>query len=248
MTVNPTGTLPQTPPFPTHRPNTLPAVFDGRRHPIATLKKTDGFAERVSLKQDICARKFRVIQIDKLADLSPGDMPEDYIFWFNLCAAHGVKIATPDRVFDPNEHSDWIEALDEVGFNFEEKETLCQERDRKRVEGRLTGKNSLIDNPPLPYVYEASLGGLTIDFDKLEIMEKVWRLAERYKITDIAERVGLPLSIIRRSLSVERLLFYQGLWLDPETGELQKGHWPALMSADQAGHILANRQRNAANQ
>jgi hypothetical protein len=174
-------------------------------------------------------------------------MPEDYIFWFNLCAAHGVKIATPDRVFDPNEHSDWIEALDEAGFDFEEKENLCRERDRKRDEGSLYWKESLVDNPPLPYVYEASLGGLTIDFEQLETMEKVWTLAERYSITEIAERVGQPLSIIRRSLSVERLLFYQGLWLNPETGELQKGQWPALMSADQAGHILANRQRNTVN-
>lgn len=72
-------------------------------------------------------------------------------------------------------------------------------------------------------------------------METVWTLAKRYRMTAISERVGLPLSIIRRSLSVERLLFHQGLWLDPETGELQKGHWPVLMSSDQAGHILANR-------
>lgn len=247
MAVNPTKTFPQAHPVPAHRPNTMPAVYEERRH-IATLRKTDSFAERISLKQDICSRKLRVIQIDKLADLSPGDMPEDFIFWFNLCATHGVIIATPDRVFDPDEYNDWIEALDEVGFDFEEKETLCRERERKRAKEGENGKKSLVDNPPLPYVYEASLGGLTIDFVQLDIMEKVWALADRYGITDIAERVGLPPNIIRRSLSIERLLFYQGLWLDPETGELQKGQWPALMSADQAGHILANRHRNTVNQ
>jgi hypothetical protein len=46
---------------------------------------------------------------------------------------------------------------------------------------------------------------------------------------------------------MERLLFYQGLWLDPETGDLRKGQWPVLMHAEQAGLILANRQRNCVN-
>jgi hypothetical protein len=64
---------------------------------------------------------------------------------------------------------------------------------------------------------------------------------------EVAETVGLPVSIVRRALSMERLLFYQGLWLDPETGDLRKGQWPVLMHAEQAGLILANRQRNCVN-
>lgn len=217
------------------------AVYDetGR---IANLKKTDGFAERVFLKHDICARKLQVIHVDRLSCLSPGDIPEDYIFWFNLCAVHGVKLATPERVYDLSEYGDWSEALDALGFEPEEKVHLDRERKRERFEGGAHGESLLLDNPPPPYVYETSLGGLTIDFGQLEQMERLWSLAEQYSVEDVAERIGLPLSMVRQAVSVERLLFYQGLWLDPETGVLRRGPWPVLMSPEQANHILENRK------
>lgn len=209
---------------------------------IASLKKTDGFAERVSLKHDICARKLQVIQVDRLSCLSPGDIPEDYVFWFNLCAAHGVVLATPERVYDLREKKDWSEALDELGFEPEDKIYLDRDGNRGQFDGGMYGKRLLMENSPPPYVYETSLGGLTIDFAQLEQMERVWFLSEQHSVEDVAERVGLPLSVVRQAVSVERLLFYQGLWLDPETGGLRKGPWPVLMSSEQASHILANRK------
>lgn len=223
------------------RRDALMAVYEGMGR-IANLKKTDGFAERVFLKHDICARKLQVIHVDKLSCLSPGDIPEDYIFWFSLCAAHGVKLATPERVYDLSEHGDWSEALDALGFDPEERECLDRESTRERFEGGTHGRSVLLDNPPPPYIYEVSLGGLTIDFDQLEQMERVWFLAEKYSVSDVSEMVGLPLSLVRQAVSVERLLFYQGLWIDPETGALRRGPWPVLMSPEQASHILANRK------
>lgn len=79
MAVHQTEPFPQPHPVPTHRQNTMPTVYAERRS-IAILKKTDGFAERISLKQDICARKIRAIQIEHLKYLSPGAILEDYIF------------------------------------------------------------------------------------------------------------------------------------------------------------------------
>jgi hypothetical protein len=230
--------------FPAHNQvqERIPVICDERRG-IATLRKTAGLAERVSLKLDICARKIQFIKLDNLLDLSPGDIPEDYLFWLNLCAAHGVKLVTPGRVFDPNEYHDWIRILEDAGFDWEEINNLNCERARKK-NGESSGRGtSLFENPPAPYVYEASLGGITIDFDQLRHMEKVWALAERHPIPVVSENAGLPVSFVRRAISVERLLFYQGLWLDAATGELRKGHWPPVMKAEQAGHILANRQR-----
>lgn len=205
-------------------------------------KQTETFAERVFLKHDICARKLQVIHVERLSCLSPWDIPEDYIFWFNLCATHGVKLATPERVCDLSEYGDWSEAFDALGFDPEEKVCINRERKRKSFEGGVYGRSVLLDNPPSPYVYEVSLGGLTIDFDQLQQMERVWSLAEQYSVADVAERVGLPLSMVRRAVSVERLLFYQGLWLDPESGALRRGPWPVLMSPERASHILANRK------
>jgi hypothetical protein len=241
-----TEASPQTLPVPVGKQHVVPVECEGNRS-IATLKKADGFSERVSLKQQICTGTLRIIHIDRLSCLSPGEVPEDYLFWFNLCAAHGVKVATADRVFDLSDLRDWSEALDELGFALEEKQDLVRGNGRK-TSGQAHGEGrSLLDHPPPPYVNETSLGGVTVDFDQLETMEKVWSLAERYSMREVAEKVGLPVSIVRRALSMERLLFYQGLWLDPETGDLRKGQWPALMNAEQAGQILANRQRNCVN-
>ena len=232
--------------FPVHNQaqERMPVICDERRG-IATLKKNTGLAERVSLKLDICARKIQFIKLDNLLDLSPGDIPEDYLFWLDLCSVHGVKLVTPDRVFDPNEERDWIRILEDAGFDCEEINQLAFHRIRTSTRNgeSSTKGTSLFENPPSPYVHETSLGGITMDFEQLRHMEKVWALAERHPISVVSEKVGLPVSFVRRAVSVERLLFYQGLWLDAETGELRKGHWPPVMSAEQAGHILANRQR-----
>lgn len=238
MVTKKTEASPQTLPVPVGEQQVEPVECEGNRS-IATLKKADGFSERVSLKQQICTGALRIIHIDRLSCLSPGEVPEDYLFWFNLCAAHGVKVATADRVFDLSDPRGWSEALDEL-----EKQDPVREKGRKTPGQAHEGGRSLLDHPPPPYVKESSLGGVTVDFDQLETMEKVWSLAERYSMKEVAETVGLPVSIVRRALSMERLLFYQGLWLDPETGDLRKGQWPVLMHAEQAGLILANRQRN----
>lgn len=218
-------------------------VMGEEKRTIATLKKTDGLAERIRLKQDICARKIQIILVTELSFLSPGDIPEDYLLWFNLCGKHGVKLATPDRVFDPNQYIDWVRLLVEAGFDREEIKEVERERNERNRESSTKKNTALYENPPYPYIYDSSLGGLTIDFEGLQQLEKIWELAVRYSIPVVAEKAGLPVSIVRRSVSVERLLFYQGLWIDPETGELSKGHWPIVMNSQQASHILANRQR-----
>lgn len=231
----------QTPPPHCPEQERLPMIYDEERD-FAVLKKADGLAKRVRLKQAVCARKIRVILIDDLSYFSPGCIPEDYLLWFDLCAAHGVKLATPDRVFDPGQHNDWVQLLVQAGFDPEDIDDLNRESREKRRERSLRKKKPLTENPPSPYVYMASLGVLSVDFEQLQQMQELWTLAETHSIPVVAEKVGLPVSIVRRAISVERLLFYQGLWLDPENGELRKGQWPAVMSAEQAGHILVNRQ------
>lgn len=239
-----TETFPQTLPLPIENQPETP-VFDDVNRYLANLDNNDGFADRFSLKQDICAGMPQVIHIDKLSSLSPCSILEDYIFWFNLCAARGVKIVTADRVFDLGEPQAWRDAFDELGYDVGEKEYLASGKGRKNVVAGGAAQTSLLDNPPPPYVTETSLGGVTVDFVQLNTMEKVWSLAERYSMADVAGRLGLPVSVVRRALCVERLLFCQGLWLDSDTGALRKGYWPALMSAERAGQIIATLQRNS---
>lgn len=137
----------------------------------------------------VCARKIRVTLIDDLLYLSPGCIPEDYLLWLDLCAAHGVKLATPDRTFDPGQHNDWVQLLVQAGFDPEDIDDLNRESTEKRRERSLRMKKPLTENPPSPYVYMASLGVLSVDFEQLQQMQELWTLAETHSIPVVAEKL-----------------------------------------------------------
>lgn len=73
-------------------------------------------------------------------------------------------------------------------------------------------------------------------------MQTIWHMAETMSARAIAAEVGKPEIFVSRSLSDKRLLFYQALQPDLQTGEMINCDWPAVMTAEQAKLIKAARR------
>jgi|LGVE01.1.fsa_nt_gb DNA invertase Pin-like site-specific DNA recombinase len=211
-------------------------------HASAAKGKTEDLRQRSRLEADVRAGRVQVILVIELSRLSRDDTLEDYLSWLNLCVEHGVKLATPSRMLDPQQHSDWMLLLMEGGFSSVEMKVLQGRMAEGRREAFRAGKY-LSGNPPAPYVYDKNLGGLTVDPDLLKQMQHVWQLAEQYSARSISEQTGMPVITVRRAIADGRLLFNQGLRGDPDNGDLIQGQWPPVMDADQAERIRAGRRK-----
>lgn len=58
----------------------------------------------------------------------------------------------------------------------------------------------------------------------------------------VAKQLGMPEITVRRAISDNRLLFYQGLRADNETGEMIRCDWEPVMDTEQAARIRAARR------
>lgn len=211
-------------------------------HASAANGKTEDLRQRARLEADIRAGQVQIILVIELSRLSRDDTLQDYLSWLNLCAEHGVKLATPSRMLDPKQHSDWMLLLMEGGFSSVEMKVLQGRMAEGRAEAFRAGKY-LSGNPPAPYTYDKNLGGLAVDPDLLTQMQHVWQLAESHSARSISEQTGMPVITVRRHIADDRLLFNQGLRIDPDNGDLIQGQWPPVMEADQADRIRAARRR-----
>jgi DNA invertase Pin-like site-specific DNA recombinase len=217
-----------------------PIIYDDG-HASAARGKIENLQERARLEQDIRAGKINVILCIEFSRLSRDDSMQDYVGWLHLCSEHQVKLATLSRVLDPVQHSDWMLLLMEGGFSSVEMKVLQQRMAQGRRQAFLEGKY-LSGKPPIPYVYDKSIGGLRVDPALLVKAKQIWKLAETHSARGVAEAAEIPLISARRHISDQRLLFLQGLRLDPETGDTIQGQWPAVIDADQAQRIRANRR------
>ena len=167
----------------------------------------------------------------ELSRLSRDETLEDYLAWLNLCSSHGVKLATPSRILDPSQHSDWMLLLMEGGFSSVEMKVLQARMKEGRAEAFRKGK-WLGGSPPPPYVYDKATGSLQVDPDQLAKMSRLWSLTETKSAREISEALDMPPIAVRRAISEERLLFYQALREDPQTGELIPCDWPPVMGEE----------------
>jgi len=209
-------------------------------HASAARGKVEDLRERSRLEGDVRAGKIGMILVIELSRLSRDDSLQDYVAWLHLCSQHGVKLATPSRLLDPSQHSDWMLLLMEGGFSSVEMKVLQARMAEGRAEAYRAGKY-LSGNPPIPYRYDRGVGGLVVAPDKMAVFRKMMRLAELYPATQVAERVGLPAIAVRRAISEERLTMYMGQRLDPDTGERIDGQWPAVIDHLQAERVRRNR-------
>lgn len=96
--------------------------------------KTDDLKERARLKDDICAGRIDVVLCIELSRLSRDESLQDYVALLDLCAKHGVRLATIGRMLDPCQMSDWMLLLMEGGFSSVEMKTIIVAW--KKVAGR----------------------------------------------------------------------------------------------------------------
>jgi DNA invertase Pin-like site-specific DNA recombinase len=211
-------------------------------HASAARGKTDDLAERARLESDIRAGRVQVVLCIELSRLSRDDSMQDYVAWLHLCGQYGVKLATPARMLDPAQHSDWMLLLMEGGFSSVEMRVLQGRMAEGRAQAFRAGKY-LAGNPPEPYIYDKGAQRLVVDPESLKKMQRLWSLAECHSAREVARQMDMPLIKVRRAIADDRLLFYQGLRKDEESGEIIQGQWPAVIDADQAQRIRANRKQ-----
>lgn len=209
-------------------------------HASAARGKAEDLRQRARLERDIRAGLVQVVLCIELSRLSRDDSLQDYVAWLHLCSEHRVKLATPSRILDPAQHSDWMLLLMEGGFSSVEMRVLQARMREGRAEAYRAGKY-LAGNPPIPYRYDKGAGGLAIDPAQLLTFRRMMALAETLPAKEVARQTGIPHISVRRAIADDRLLFYQGLRIDPGSGETLPGQWPAVLDAEQADRIRAAR-------
>lgn len=213
-------------------------------HASAARGKVDQLVERARLEQDIRASRIDIVLVIELSRISRDDSLMDYVHWLDLCASHKVKLGTPAQIMDPADPDQWTLLLMSGGFSGREMKVL----QRRMAEGRkqaLRAGKWLGGTPPAPYVYRD--GALQVDHDQLAHIQRLWALAETHSARAIAGELSMPEIAVRRAISDDRLLLYQALRHDPETGETISCDWPAVMDADQADRIRAARRTRKTN-
>lgn len=206
-------------------------------HASAARGKTVDLAQRARLEADIRQRRIDIILCIELSRLSRDDSMQDYVAWLHLCGEYGVKLATPGRTLDPGQPSDWMLLLMEGGLSRNEMKIMQERMADGRLEATRAGRY-LGGNPAPPYIYDKQIGGLVIDPDALIKMQRLFEMALTCTIREISATLGMPTISVRRAISEDRLLFYQGLRRDPITKDIIKGNWPAIIDAEQALKIL----------
>ncbi|MGE0919472.1 recombinase family protein [Trichlorobacter lovleyi] len=210
-------------------------------HASAARGKAINLPERARLEADIRSGKIDIILVIELSRLSRDDTLQDYLQWLTLCADYRVKLATLSRTLDPSQHSDWMLLLMEGGFSTVEMKIMQDRMREGRQEAFRAGKYLGGPCPP-PYYYDKAQGKPAVDQVALARCKRLWQLAETNGCSSIARELNMPLIAVRRALQEERLLFYQAIRPDPDTGELIPCDWPAVMTAEQAQLIRQRRE------
>ncbi len=210
-------------------------------HASAAKGKFEDLKERSRLENDIRANKIQVILCIELSRLSRDDSLQDYTAWLALCSEFGVKLATPSRSLDPSQPSDWMLLLIEGGFSSVEMKVLQARMRDGRQQAFREGK-WLGGTPPAPFIYDRNQRCLIVDNDKLLHVRRLWELAESKSAKATAEELNMSEISVRRAISDERLLIYQALRQDTETGEMVHCDWQSVMDKDQAERIRSSRK------
>lgn len=210
-------------------------------HASAARGKTDDLQARARLERDIRAGKINVILTIELSRLSRDDSMQDFVAWLHLCGEYRVKLATMSRMLDPSQHSDWMLLLMEGGFSSVEMKVLQARMKEGRAQAFAEGK-FLGGKVPPPYIYDKKAARPVIDPGLLVTMQRVWQLTETMSARAVANTLSMPHIAVRRAISDERLLYYQAVRLNPQTGEQIFCEWEPCMAADQAEKIMANRK------
>jgi DNA invertase Pin-like site-specific DNA recombinase len=217
-----------------------PLIYDDG-HASAARGKTADLLQRARLEADINAGKINLILCLELSRLSRDDSLQDYVAWLDLCGRHRVKLATPSRILDPGQNSDWMLLLMEGGFSSVEMRTLTARMLEGREQARAVGKY-LGGSIPWPYVHSRELKQPVIDPEQLPRFRQAIEMLQTHSIVHINRVLDLPRDRLNRIFHEERIFFYLAQRIiDDKTITCD---WPPVITADEAASLRALRKSN----
>lgn len=214
-------------------------VFDDG-YASAAVNKVALLPERARLESGIRAGRFGVVLTIELSRLSRDHTLVDFAQWLALCAEHHVKLATPGRILDPGQPTDWVLLVVEGGFSSASMKTdtirMAEGRAAAWEAGRYVGGQI-----PLGYIHD---GARVVPSERApEIREAYRLLAQGVPPRVVAERVGLDFQNTRRLQRPERIAWYASRRISRvRPGEWVACEWPALIDSDTAERVLLCRE------
>lgn len=220
-----------------------PVIYDDG-YASAAKGKVANLPERGRMLADVQVGRVQVILTIELSRLSRDDTLQDYLSVLTLCAAHQVKLATPSRVLDPAQNSDWMLLLLEGGFSSVEMRQLKA----RMEEGRRAAYDRgafLGGKPPAPYRLDN--GRLVIDQAAAPRVLDMLNALTTMSANEVSQRYAEPYANVRRLASDARLDFFLARRQSAKTpGEWVECDWPPLITPDLAAAIRkARKERNA---
>lgn len=202
--------------------------------------KTADLSQRARLQADISAGKIDIILCLELSRLSRDDSLQDYVAWLHLCGQYRVKLATPTRILDPAQNSDWMLLLMEGGFSSVEMRTLTARMLEGREQARSVGK-FLGGAIPWPYLHSRELKQPIIDPEQLPRFRHALEMLHTHSIVHISRVLDLPRSRLNRIYHEERILFYLAQRIiDDKTISCD---WPPVITPNEAADLRTLRKR-----
>lgn len=212
----------------------------------ASRGKANCLKERARLEADIRAGKIAVVLVIEVSRLSRDESLLDYAVWLDLLKERNVKLATLSQIFDLNQPNDLFNIHIQGSMSAAE---MGQSRVRMQ-EGRaiaIASSKWIWGAVPLPYRYNREERRVVLDEAFYPVMQRILKLAETRSAKSIAQELGLPEIFVRRSLSDDRLLFYQGKKRIRKTGTVQEGDWEPIITSEEADRISAARRTRKTN-
>lgn len=212
----------------------------------ASKKNVGNLPERNRLIGDVKSGKVDIILVIEISRLSRDDSMKDMMDLLDICKNNCVRLATPNRIFNPADTNDWtLLTIEGCMSAVEMKKTL--ERMEQGASHAFINGQFLGGGAPKPYVYDKATRKLVVDQTLLRQCKRLWRLAETHSAKAISEIMEMTYISVRRSISDKRLDFLQAIRRNPETGEEIRCEWEPVMSAEQAARIRTARMNRATN-
>jgi len=183
-----------------------------------------------------------VVLVIEFSRLSRDESLKDFVNFLDLCKTYNVKIATPGKIRDPRNSTEWFLCILEGGFSAVEmwklRERMEEGRKAARDKGRYLGGNP-------PFGYKPVNKTLVPIPEKAEIVRKVFELGQTYSPREIAKNnpsFGLSPRQVRRIF--DKAEKYAGLTTDSQ-GNIIKADWEPIISlADYEKFISGKKSRS----
>ena len=200
----------------------------------------------VQLKRIISRiKEFDVILAIEYTRFSRDASAQDYIWFLSKCMESGIKLATPQSLYDTRDPLQWFALYQAGGFSAVEIQRLT---DRLK-QGKIIQKDKgswLGGIPPAGYKYNPVKKQLELNRKEAKLVLKVFQMLVDYSMAEIERKLtryrtrrGCPIAMwwIMKISSERRLFFYAGM-VKNSNGDYIPGQHPPIISDKLRREIL----------